>query len=489
MNSLNNQKMQLVAANIAHSSGDNLKMTDREYDELLKEVKSKDASFNPMHYLPVPEGSTTHLHRVGYDELRKFSTNEISTYWNQESGKIKTPKYDGSSIAIYYVGGRLSHILSMSDKYEGIDQTEKFESLVPQVVDPLVSFIRSEVMVDTRLVDNARGKSNGLVNSKYLQSEVEELVTIVAYSLIDYSGYKMPFNDYRSLLLRTTCIHRSNKDIPYFLLSPEIHQCELLEKGYASYKDTDANIDFQFAIDGIVYTEDDSYPVTWAYKYYYLTSAITEVVDISWRETEREGYTSVLVVDTVTLDGKTITNPTTNGVPLLLEKSMGIGSKVEVAFSGTTIPQVISVVSTEKVTLPVCSYCSHQMTEHDIYGSLLKCVNVDCSRKYDLRSRWFTNSMISRTEELNLNNKEYLIKYLEYYLMSYLNVSRFNYDKARLVQFDSIKDQLLADIMEKDVTAISVLIGNSYNWSKLQWKEMLLSLKSTVLTINMFLND
>jgi DNA ligase (NAD+) len=467
-------KQEVIEAFIAHETGGELKYKNSEYDKMLSEVQDQDPDFNPFDYLPTDEVKLEH--RKGLIWLEKYSpaNNDIRQYWNKESGKVKYPKYDGSSLVVYYSNGKLQRILSMGDKDTGTDQTEKFRSFVPDIVDPSISYFRCECLIDCRLYENARGKANGLVNSKYLQSEIDEMATLVGYQVTDLNYNLVP----RSEWSINPIFNGSGRLL--FMMSPECHEIELCEeRGYAHYKS--GNIDFKFCIDGIVYAEDDAWTAQWAYKYDYLNTAETTVNYIDWRETDKEGFTPVLEVEPVMLEGKWIQNPSANGTPKLLELNCGVGATVEVAFSGMTIPKVIKVVKESDVELPKCPYCGTQLNEDDIYGSLLKCSNKDCHRKYDLRRSW-----------ININNcksLDYLYEWIEYYLMDSLNIARFNYESKRVVDIDSIKSEMIELIKSKSYDELANKIWNWYHMSDLQWSEMVLNLKSTVDVINEVINE
>lgn len=477
-------KNEVIEAFIAHETGKELKYTNSQYDKMLAEVKAEDPNFNVFEYLPIPEGAEVGEHRSGLIWLEKYSpaNNDIVQYWNDEEGKVKTPKYDGSDIIVYYTNGKLSHILSMSDKSSGVVQTDKFRNMVPQNVKNNVSFIRCEVLVDVRKYENARGKANGLVNSKYLQDEVDELATIVGLHVVNIDGDVMSWEDTKNLNL--PIIYRETSAIPKFLLSPECKDIELVDRGIAHYISDDGKINFKFCIDGIVYTEDKDWNCPWCYKYDYLYPAETEVLDISWRETNGEGLTPVLVVDPVEVDHKMIYGPSTNGVPSLLELKCGVGSIVQVAFSKLTIPQVVGVTKEAEVKLPVCK-CGHQFTTDDIRGALIKCPDPKCSRKLELRQQWMDNYLADK--EIDLSDKEYILHWFEWFIFTFLNIARFNYESKRWNEFDTFSQDLLECIKNEDVDKFEEVIKNNYSMSWLMRDDLHSHAYSTVKILNKYL--
>lgn len=464
-------KKEVIKAFIAHETGGELKYTNSEYDEMLAKVKEQDPYFNEFDYLPRVEGNESIKHRPGIPVLEKYSPkdNEIRQYWIKEEGKVKYPKYDGSSLVIYYTDGKLSHIASMGDKYSGVDQTEKFSRFVPPTVDPKVSFIRCECLVDPRKYENARGKANGLVNSKYLQEEVDKLAFLIGYQVIDLNGKLIPRSEWNVLNL----IVVAGLGVK-FLMSPEVQDITLLpERGYARID----KYDLEFCIDGIVYAEDDNWGVPWAYKYDYLNTAKTTVDYISWRETNHGGYTPVLEIDPVTLESKTISNVSTNGVRKFLDLGCGIGSEIEVAFSGMTIPKVIRVIKEAPTELCKCSHCSTQLTKDYIFGNQVKCHNLDCKGKIEYQTKWYDNYVASM-------NKEEIKKDIESLVFWLLNLSNFSYSSKRVVAAPVITQKMLEYIESQDVDKFNDLIWNSYNMTETRWDEMVLNSKATIKVIH-----
>lgn len=494
MSDINKLKNEVIEAFIAHELGMELKYTNSQYDKMLAEVKEAYPDFNPFEYLPLPEGSLECEHRSGLVWLEKWEPegNDIRQYWFKEKGKIKLPKYDGSSGVIYYTNGKLSHIASMSDKEVGIIQTDKFKEFVPQEVPENISYLRFEELVDVRKYENARGKANGLMNSKYLQDEVDELCTLVVFQGVDINANIIPWEELESynlpILLRPD-------GRPYFMLSPRVEDIELcsriengidVERGIAHYYKLgvhDSTIDFKFCIDGIVYTEDDSYGPNWCYKYDYLTSKEAYVEDISWRETDREGYTSVLVIDPIQIDGKWMYGPSTNGVPKLIEFGCGPGSRVEVAFSKTTIPKVVGVIETAPITYPICP-CGNQLSEDDLMGALIRCQKPECSHKLELREQWMEDNLANKGEYASLTDKEYILMWLEWFVFTFLNIARFNYENNRWYDFDTFSVDLLNSIKNEDDKRFIEIIESNYHMSALMKQDLKINALSTIKTIN-----
>lgn len=472
-------KNEVIRAFKAHELGQELLMSDKLYDSKLAIIKQNDPEFNIFDYQEFnPDEEGRFPHRPGLVDLEKTHIHNIEDYWKPaENGEHNLPKWDGSSIAIYYTNGRLSHILSMSDKEYGIDKTERFKSFVPHKVSDNISIIRCECLIDVRDIDNARGKANGLVNSKYLEDEIEQLACLVAFSGIDLNGNKIPYEELREAL-RYKFILRDNGR-PYFICSKLVEELQLLERGVAGFQDS--HYDYQFAIDGVVNYEQNT-----ALKYDYISSAISEVIEVHWNETEREGFFPVLEIDPVELEGKTITNPSTNGLNNYINQRLGLGAKVEVAFSGTTIPKVVGILEEAEPTLPKCPYCGRQLrVPDDQYGSVLKCSNPHCEGKLNLRRGWL-EGIEDWYEPKDQTVYEHLSNNLEAYLLGFLNLARWNYEDKK---FGSFNRELIEQyILDNNVQLIQKQIYNNYKLSELQSYEFELNLPATVQVLSEVMN-
>lgn len=464
---MNSKKEILIDAFIRHELGMELTMSNSSYDELLKQVMSYYPQFNIFEYLPVPEDSETCEHRSGIITLYKYSpeNNDIRQYWHKYDNKIAMPKYDGSSGVAYYTNGKLSHIASMSDKDTGVIQTDKLRSFVPAEVSTNISFIRFELLVDVRHYENARGKANGLMNSKYLQDEVDQLVTLVAFDVVDIDSNHVPYKSWN-----LNPIKNDNRYV--FIPSPTVDKIILCEERGIAYME---DYDFKFCIDGIVFSEDEEYDYSWAYKYDYLSVAKTIIKELQWWYTDGEGYSCTLRIDPVELDNKTIRNVSTNGVRNIIDKGLGVGAEIEVAFSGMTIPKVVGVITPVEPDLTIDG---HVYTEDDIYGGVFKNPNPEDPKRLETREGWMKDEY---------KHRAYILEYLEWFLLSFLNIARWNYESKRINDFSTIKDEVLEAIESLDYDRLKQLILDNYGMSYLQSCELELVIIPTVQVINKYL--
>lgn len=456
-------KNSVIEAFVQHEMGLPLKWSDKVYDEQLARIKAEDPEFNIYDFQPNFDNADYVPHRKGITEIEKEYIHEIEDHWNHEEGVHKLPKWDGSGLVLYYTRGEFVRAVSMRDKEAGVDQTEKFRSFVPERISSDISFIRCEELVDRRLDDNARGKANGLMTSQYLQEEIDEKCTLMAFAAHNLSGKKIPYEEWAYEIGRKEIIRENG--IPKFYVSPCVEELTLLDRGFAGLKDK--FVDFQFAVDGIVWYEYDS-----AYKYDYLTSALTKVKELVWSETEREMLFATVSVEPVELEGTTVRNPSSNGTPNLIRMGIAPGCTVEVVRSGVTIPKIINVIDPKPFEYPKCPHCGYQMTEDDIYSAGLKCGNRECVGKYNIRKTWSDG----------WDAKDYFIHNIEEGFFGYLNVSRFNHEAKRIGN-KSVIDNDLLQLIINDPDKVEEYIGNNYQFTELQWNEAYLNIPMTIKVI------
>lgn len=456
-------KNSVIEAFVQHEMGLPLKWSDKVYDEQLARIKAEDPEFNIYDFQPNFDNADYVPHRKGITEIEKEYIHEIEDHWNHEEGVHKLPKWDGSGLVLYYTRGEFVRAVSMRDKEAGVDQTDKFRSFVPERISSDISFIRCEELVDRRLDDNARGKANGLMTSQYLQEEIDEKCTLMAFAAHNLSGKKIPYEEWAYEIGRKEIIRENG--IPKFYVSPCVEELTLLDRGFAGLKDK--FVDFQFAVDGIVWYEYDS-----AYKYDYLTSALTKVKELVWSETEREMLFATVSVEPVELEGTTVRNPSSNGTPNLIRMGIAPGCTVEVVRSGVTIPKIINVIDPKPFEYPKCPHCGYQMTEDDIYSAGLKCGNRDCIGKYNIRKTWSEG----------WDAKDYFIHNIEEGFFGFLNVSRFNHEAKRIGN-KSVIDNDLSQLIINDPDKVEEYIGNNYQFTELQWNEAYLNIPMTVKVI------
>lgn len=339
----------LIKTSILYYRGEETGLSDKEYDNLVKQFPE----INVKQYSLLVNGETVEHRFEIYD--RNKETVEPSFFENKEYKELSkdywiTPKMDGSSIVGYYENGILKQIITRGDNVQGKEKTLSLFDKLPYQVDKNVTAIEGEAVTE---IFYGRSKANGLINSKEMQNEVNELITIIPF-YIHTKTNKETYEKRFEMIGKNIPIYNNDK--------PEI--------------EIDGKI---FPIDGIVcypkgeWNEDDIF----IKKYYYIDAYKTEITDLEWNKSQYGIYVPTIVFKPVKFgENYTVQRCSSGGIMKLMEIGLGIGAKIKVILSGLTIPKVLDVVKPNyDIDLPVCNICGKKT---EIYNNECRCVNEDC---------------------------------------------------------------------------------------------------------------
>lgn len=308
-------------------------------------------------------------------------------------------KYDGCSIAVYLdpKKGKPKRVITVGNLSRdiGIDQTWKLFKFLPSQFPKGIVAIQCEALIDTiRLSDTdpqrARQKASGLINSKYCDAEVSNLLTLRAYRYyVDDSieGIAIGEMDYKDVLSSFPVV-RSHID-GHILFSPvDVFELKDLSESYCSTEITKTTTG-TFLNDGWV-MYDDKGTCLGALKYAGAGSDTecvikTKVRSIQWNDQSKKGkdsWSANVIIDPVSVRGVTVKKPSAGSVSKLVKNNITPGSEISIVLANSTIPMVGECFSPGNGDFmwPTCS-CGYQMSEKDVYGSLLKCGNPYCSSR------------------------------------------------------------------------------------------------------------
>jgi hypothetical protein len=113
----------------------------------------------------------------------------------------------------------------------------------------------------------------------------------------------------------------------------------------------------------------------------------TTVRSIIWNNQVSKGkdsWSANIEIDPVVVKGITIKKPSAGSVRKMVTNNITPGAEVSIILANSTIPMIGEVFKPGNgdFSWPVCS-CGCQMSEEDIYGSLLKCGNPLCRERID----------------------------------------------------------------------------------------------------------
>ena len=427
-------------------------LTDAEYDA-MEAAAAKDGLFVRDYVLKTfSEGTrakNSYIEKIKKTKVEGKTMMESLIEFQKSYGKkiYCDLKYDGSSIAIYLdpTTGRPQKVVTVGNtniEDFGINQTAKLLRFLPKRFPKGIVAIQSEALVDVRKLDNpdkARQKANGLINSKLCEAEVSQLLTLRAYRYYtddSPEGIAIRCMDYRDVLQSFETI-RSKSDGHIMFAPADSWTIEELIN-MPGFTETDCTVTStgSFLNDGwVTYSEDGT--CLGALKYAGAGSGTelitTTVKSIQWNNQVSKGkdsWSANVIVDPIIVKGCTIRKPSAGSVGKLVKEKITPGAEVSIILANSTIPMVGKVIKAGNgdYQWPTCT-CGHIMSEKDVFGSLLKCSNPDCTERKDRMKNYL--GTLKTPGELDLNK--------------FLVIDRFKWeatdiDIQKLIEFARISD-------------------------------------------------
>lgn len=403
-------------------------MSDSEFDMLEARAAQEDGFFVRDYvfqtFLKGTKTKNSFIEKIKKTKVEgKTMLQAIIDHMSSTSGFYCDLKYDGSSIAIYLdpstgIPKRIVTVGNLNLDNYGVDQTWKLINFLPKRFPKGIVAIQTEALVDINRLSNvdpetARQKANGLINSKYCESEVNNLLTLRAYRYYtdnSIDGQMISKADYRDVLRSFETVY--SKVDGHVLFAPaDVWTIDELMNQTQGYTETDKTITSTgyFLNDGwVVY--DKTGTCLGALKFAGAGSGSetikTTVRGIQWNSQVSKGkdsWSANILVDPVQIKGCTIKKPSAGSVGKLLKKKITPGSVVSIILANSTIPMVGESFKEGNGDFmwPTCS-CGYHMSENDVYGSLLKCGNIMCSERLD-RMNNYIGSLSNIHSELDLN--------------------------------------------------------------------------------------
>lgn len=490
----------LFDASVDFYSGRTTELSDQVYD-LTRRNFLAEMEVDILKFIDVTDGDVSMIHdditpfdsKIQLDGNFKESLEKELTYLSQAKEYVITPKYDGNSLIIYYKDGNLEKILTKSSDDYGFNKTDKLKNFVPLHVDPSIRSIQCEglVSLNSDVEGSIRNKANGLVNSKYMQEEVERLLTLRAFKV----NFIDKLWDYKRSIEALKSLEEIQVD-GRLVFAPSVF---LTEDQIPLNDKLEIEGDDPFLVDGVVVY--DSFGGINAYKFYYTESEEVTIDNIDWGYTNRESYSPVAEFEPVELQGAVIQRASLNGVNMLLELQAGIGAKVKLIRANSTIPKIIETyIPSEKYNFPVCLFkdeegnitsgCGTTLTpETSLFGNSLKCPNPDCSEKLNFR----LNTLLEDTDFNQIKYKEHLVeaieKHFNWFIDNILIIDRFNAENKLVdITKKSLAMNFLTACDNNDLESFKNSLETYFHYSDLQHEMMTLNYKAAFKALQTFIN-
>lgn len=398
---------------------------DAEFDEL--EIRAaKEDNFFARDYVFQTYSKGTRYTNSYIDKFKKYKVEDKLMFqamieFEKAYGEtlLYTLKYDGTSLALYLdpLTGTPKRIVTVGNlnlSNQGIDQTWKLINFVPKKFPKGIVAIQMEAVIDiNRMSDldpeKARQKANGLINSKYCDADINNLLTLRAYRY--YTDNSEAGNNIKSLpyweVLRSFNTVISPIDGHILFAPADVWTLDQLKKfpGYTETYKTETSTGI-FLNDGwVVYNKEGICQGALKFSGAGENSEVlkTIVKSIQWNSQISKGkdsWSANIIIDPVIIKGCTIKKPSAGSIGKLIKKNITPGAEVSIILANSTIPMVGDVYTPGNgdYQWPTCS-CGYTMSESDVYGSLLKCGNTECTERLSrMKSYLYSLSDISKLD-------------------------------------------------------------------------------------------
>lgn len=380
-------------------------MTDGEYGTLFDKLRELD----PHNHRLISVGSEPTLDKINHeypmgslDNIDINKPEELLSYIKRNSaiGDVSyhvTPKIDGSSIAIYYVNGKLDKVLTRGNGFVGQDITAKarFFKNVPLTLSQSIDIVvRGEAVMlredfqkyigitNTEGVKNSRNVGNGLIVRKDLMGA--GLISFYAFGCfcdhLKFEGINDSYVFMKEIGLTTVNYIFSNEgglktaiDIVYSDRYPFDIDGVVVKIDKTQYRDI-------INLDG-----DELRPRSDRAIKFNSKKAETTVTGVNFTVGSTGRVTPTLMVEPVEIGGVVVSNVLVYNFDEIDRLNLGIGDKVCVVLSGDIIPKIVSVVdkrSDVRILSPTtCPSCSCLLTKKELKKGLsvdLYCINSEC---------------------------------------------------------------------------------------------------------------
>lgn len=392
-------------------------MSDDEFDELENELGFENKGHigtrhNPSYTIQHPfiMGSLSKVqihedHNTHTVDWKKYLSDARSYFG--ENKVIITPKYDGCSFEIYYNNGHVT-CSTRGDGQYGRDISHIIQHIVPEsLIDDISNFynkftLRGEVLMDYDTFEkryqefvNPRSVVSGLLNR---DADEIDLNTIKDLSVVIY--------DFRYCHHDATWIDCDWTELncaeTYAEIFPDydFEDYDLTNLEFVYNKFNEYRKGTKFALDGFVIKPMAKYRINnvseprpsdcVAIKFIPMLNE-TEVVNITWNLGKTNEYIPIIWVKPVTMDGKIVQKCSGHNYGLLVQRGVGIGSKIIMSLAGDIIPFLYRVTESHiPINIPMPD------GEYYIDGVHLMAKLSDVDKKRNM----FVNSVIS----LNIPN-------------------------------------------------------------------------------------
>ena len=399
LNNLVFLRKKIVDAAKEYYSGNPI-ITDAEFDSLVEDLKSlspEDELLSTIGWGYKPADSELNTVDHLFVMKRGLSKETLESGDNKVKEGYYTPKYDGSSVTIYYDNdGNYIKAVTRGDGVKGTDVTDKLRYFVPLKVSDSIAVVTGEWICSKESLNknypmsiSHRNIANGvLMRKSYNLSELLNF-SFVAYRINAFHKFNGKINDYIDIVnclnnngfLTTKVIKNDINDLTYNdIMAKEFYNYDHNGNGTFNYDGIviSSKISFHLErsellnkdhVEEVIYEDEMAYKLNTDFKK-------TKVTDIQWRHTRTGRFVPTIVYEPIELSGAMCSRVSGNNAKFILDNGIGIGSELLMVRSGEVIPHIERVVSRTDPRLPiVCPDCGNDLM---LDGVDLVCSNEEC---------------------------------------------------------------------------------------------------------------
>jgi DNA ligase (NAD+) len=402
-------------------------ISDREFDDLLKELEALEAAHPELR---APDSPTQ---RVGGAPIAGFQTvahaapmlSIENTYdedevraWHQRVVKNLEldeseitygvdPKIDGVAVSLRYEAGALISAVSRGDGQQGDDITQNVRTIrsIPLKLHadapPEVLEVRGEIVISNsefarineqrdsegeNLYANPRNLTAGTLKQLDSKLVAKREMLFFAHGIGQVIGVE--FESYTSFLDTIR-----GWGLP---TNPQMSVCQSIDEVWQVVQQFDLQRhNLEYGVDGVVAKVNNrtqqevlgirSKSPRWCIAYKYAAEqATTKLIEINWQVGKTGKLTPRATMDPVFLAGTTVQHASLHNPDEIARKDIRIGDTVVIEKAGEIIPQVVRVVEEERsvgavpVTAPtMCPSCKQEVFREEEEVDL-RCINPEC---------------------------------------------------------------------------------------------------------------
>ncbi len=428
---------------------DNPLATDEEYDKLYHKVLEYEKE-NPDNILDdsptkrvggvIRDGFTKAKHILRMWSMEDvFSQDEVKEWLERvkkgvgETDFFCEPKFDGASMNLIYIDGKLNQAITRGNGAIGEDVTENVKTIrsIPLTIDyrELIE-IRGEVVISKEDFDKINkerlkeGKEPFANPRNTASGSLRQLdSSITAKRRLSFYPWGVGENslDYEFLSKKMEFIYNLG-----FLKPPYSKKCNSLEDIEKFYRFLISKRDeipilmdgMVVKVDNIIKAEQLGYTIKYpksmvAYKFPAIEK-VTKVEDITLQVGRTGVITPVAELTPIDIDGAVVRRATLHNFDEIEKKGLMVGDSVILIRSGDVIPKITKVLkdrrdgTQKEIKRPQnCPICSSELLDE---GKTIKCQNLKCQARVENSIIYFAKKGCMGIDGLGSNIVKLLIK-------------------------------------------------------------------------------